>query len=396
LQELAANVQNMFRVKCVFRCEKPVLIAENWVATHLFRIAQEAVSNAIKHGSARQIEIALTSLPERLVLAIKDDGVGIQPRSSGHAGMGLRIMHYRATVIGGSLSIQRDPNGGTTVTCSIRQASHPARSAKNSDADALADPEIEYETAIKTFCEAQSAAPMGRSADHEPPLMTRKSKAAAQERRKIFIVDDHPMMREGLAQLIAHEPDLAVCGEADDGAEALAQIEKLKPDLALVDITLRSTNGLELIKDLRIRAPATSVLVISMHDESLYAERVLRAGGRGYVMKQEGGKKLMEAIRQVLSGKTYVSEKIAARIFDSFSGRPTESSSPVERLTDREFEVFQLIGGGLSTKEIADKLHVSAKTVEVHRVNIKQKLNVGTAPELIRFAVRWMESQKPG
>jgi DNA-binding NarL/FixJ family response regulator len=224
--------------------------------------------------------------------------------------------------------------------------------------------------------------------------MTPKPKAAARERKKIFIVDDHPMMREGLAQLIGHEKDLVVCGEADDAMAALEQIEKLKPDLALVDITLRSANGLELIKDLRIRAPATSVLVISMHDESLYAERVLRAGGRGYVMKQEGGKKLMEAIRHVLDGKTYVSEKIAARIFDSFSGRASEGSSPVERLTDREFEVFQLIGAGLSTKEIADKLHVSAKTVEVHRVNIKQKLNVGTAPELIRFAVRWMESQK--
>jgi DNA-binding NarL/FixJ family response regulator len=185
-----------------------------------------------------------------------------------------------------------------------------------------------------------------------------------------------------------------VCGEADDAAQALDQIEKLKPDLALVDITLRSSSGLELIKDLALRAPQTAILVISMHDESLYAERVLRAGGRGYVMKQEGGKKLMEAIRHVLSGKTYVSEKIAAKILDTFSGRQSEGASPVERLTDREFQVFQLIGQGLSTKEIADKLHVSAKTVEVHRVNIKQKLNVATAPELIRYAVRWVESQR--
>jgi DNA-binding NarL/FixJ family response regulator len=213
--------------------------------------------------------------------------------------------------------------------------------------------------------------------------------------KKIFIVDDHPMMRDGLAQLIAKESGLIVCGEADDAAQALEQIEKLKPDLALVDITLRSTNGLELIKDLAIRVPSTAVLVISMHDESLYAERVLRAGGQGYVMKQEGGKKLMEAIRHVLSGKTYVSEKMSAKILDIFSGRKTDSSSPVEKLTDREFEVFQLLGQGRSTKEIADKLHVSPKTIEVHRVNIKQKLNIGTAPELIRFAVRWAESQKP-
>ena len=223
--------------------------------------------------------------------------------------------------------------------------------------------------------------------------MTAKRKPATRDRKKIFIVDDHPMMREGLAQLIGHETDLVVCGEADDAAQALEQIEKLQPDLALVDITLRSTSGLELIKDLRIRVPALSILVISMHDESLYAERVLRAGGRGYVMKQEGGKKLMEAIRQVLNGKTYVSERISAKIFDLFSGRLTESSSPVERLTDREFEVFRLIGQGLSTKQIAEKLRVSAKTVEVHRVNIKQKLKVATAAELIHFAVRWMDSQ---
>lgn len=224
--------------------------------------------------------------------------------------------------------------------------------------------------------------------------MSAKAKTpAVRTRTKIFLVDDHPMMREGLAQLIAQETDLAVCGEADDAASALQQIIKLQPALALVDITLRSSNGLDLIRDLRLHAPAVAILVISMHDESLYAERVLRAGGRGYIMKQEGGKKLMQAIRHVLSGGTYVSDKISARILDLFAGRSAEDGSPVSRLTDREFQVFELIGAGLSTKEIAVRLHVSAKTVEVHRVNIKQKLKIGTAPELIRFAVRWAESQ---
>ena len=222
-----------------------------------------------------------------------------------------------------------------------------------------------------------------------------KKQSKGSEKKKIFIVDDHPMMRDGLAQMIANEPDLSVCGEAENASEALQKIEKLRPDLALVDITLRSGSGLELIKDLQTRLPTVAVLVISMHDESLYAERVLRAGGRGYVMKQEGGKKLMEAIRQVLNGQTYISPKISAKIVDAFTGRRSENSSPVETLTDREFEVFQLIGGGLSTKEIADKLRVSPKTIEVHRVNMKQKLNVATAPELIRFAVRWVESQRP-
>lgn len=214
-------------------------------------------------------------------------------------------------------------------------------------------------------------------------------------RKRIFIVDDHPMMRDGLRALISGESDLEVCGEADDALPALEQIEKLKPDLIIVDITLRSTSGLELLKDLHHRAPSVPALVISMHDESLYAERVLRAGGRGYVMKQEGGKKLMEAVRHVLSGQIFVSPKISAKILDAFSGHRPTGSSPVERLTNREFEVFQLIGGGLGTKDIAARLHVSTKTVEVHRVNIKQKLNVGTAQELIHFAVRWAESQKP-
>jgi DNA-binding NarL/FixJ family response regulator len=218
-----------------------------------------------------------------------------------------------------------------------------------------------------------------------------KGKTAKPSKKRILIVDDHPMMRDGLRQLIANEPDLEVCGEAEDATAALDLAESLKPDIALVDITLRSSNGLELIKDLHIRSPQTAVLVLSMHDESLYAERVLRAGGRGYIMKQEGGKKIIEGVRRVLSGGAFVSENISARILDSISGRGQKQSA-VASLTDREFEVFQLIGQGLSTAEMAEKLRVSVKTVEVHRVNIKNKLGVPTAPELIRFAVRWLES----
>ena len=210
-------------------------------------------------------------------------------------------------------------------------------------------------------------------------------------KKRILIVDDHPMMRQGLAQLIDNESDLSVCGEADTAGQALNIVGPQKPDLALVDISLPDKNGLELIKDLHIRSPGTAVLVLSMHDESLYAERVLRAGGRGYIMKQEGGKKIVEGVRRILSGAAYVSENISARILDSISGRG-QNKSAVASLTDREFEVFQLIGQGLSTTEMAEKLHVSVKTIEVHRVNIKNKLGVPTAPELIRFAVRWLES----
>ena len=229
---------------------------------------------------------------------------------------------------------------------------------------------------------------------HRSTPKTVKPKGATPiQKKRILVVDDHPMMRDGLRQLVAGEPDLEICGEAEDASSALEQAELLKPDLAIVDITLRSSSGLDFIKDLRIRSPATPVLVLSMHDESLYAERVLRAGGRGYIMKQEGGKKILEGIRQIAAGRTYVSEEVSARILDAFSGAQGEAKSPVDTLTDREFQVFQLIGQGLSTKEMADKLHVSAKTVEVHRVNIKEKLNLHTAPELLRFAVRWTEAQ---
>ncbi|HEV2456428.1 MAG TPA: response regulator transcription factor [Verrucomicrobiae bacterium] len=223
------------------------------------------------------------------------------------------------------------------------------------------------------------------------------NKKSAPRKKRIFIVDDHPMMRQGLAQLIGAEPDLMVCGEAEDAGRALDAVGALKPDLVLADISLPGKNGLELIKDLQAMQPGLQVLVISMHDESLYAERVLRAGGRGYIMKQEGGKKLMQAMRQVLEGRIYVSEKISAGILETLSGsRAGTQSSPMETLSDRELEVFQLIGQGKGTRDVADALHLSVKTVDVHRANIKAKLKLNSASELIRYAVRWTESQGGG
>jgi DNA-binding NarL/FixJ family response regulator len=221
-------------------------------------------------------------------------------------------------------------------------------------------------------------------------------KPAAAAKKKVLIVDDHPMMREGLAQLLDHEPDLCACCQADNATQALASVAKTRPDLALVDISLPDKSGLELIKDLHSMHPGVPILVVSMHDETLYAERVLRAGGRGYIMKQEGGKKLMQAIRQVLNGQIYVSEKMSAKILELFSGhRAATTNSPIEKLSDREFEVFQLIGQGQGTREIAQHLHLSVKTVEVHRANMKQKMQLKTGAELVRFAIRWTDAQKP-
>jgi DNA-binding NarL/FixJ family response regulator len=219
-------------------------------------------------------------------------------------------------------------------------------------------------------------------------------KAEKPKKARIFIVDDHPMTRAGLAHLINHQPDTILCGEAENAAEALDRIALSRPDLVLIDITLPGKSGLELIKDVKATRPDLSILVISMHDESLYADRVLRAGARGYITKHEGGDKLISAIRHVLSGKIYVSESMSAHILEIFSGgRPVTDRSSIQNLSDREFEVFQALGEGLSSHEIAKKLHLSAKTVDAHRANIKTKLKINTTAELISFAARWTTTQ---
>jgi DNA-binding NarL/FixJ family response regulator len=213
-------------------------------------------------------------------------------------------------------------------------------------------------------------------------------------RKKVLLVDDHPMMRAGLAQLINKQPDLMVCGEADDPAQAMRELERSKPEVVLTDITMPGRSGLEFIKDLRASYAELPILVVSMHDEMLYAERVLRAGARGYIMKEAGGEKLLAAIRQVLSGQIYIGPSVAAKIVDNFSAqKPRGSTSPIEKLSDREFEVFQLVGQGKSTRDIADSLGLSPKTVDVHRGNIKEKLELKDVTALVRYAVRWVETQ---
>ena len=224
--------------------------------------------------------------------------------------------------------------------------------------------------------------------------MIRKQAVTAKQKNRIFIVDDHPIVRKGLAQLINQEEDLLICGEADNAETALEALKKVKPDLAIVDISLRGIDGFELTKLIRARFDNIPVLVISMHDESLFAERALRVGARGYIMKQEAIEKMMEAIRKVLRGELYVSERVSANIVKRFvDGKAEGVSSPEELLSDREMEVFQLIGQGFGTRQIADQLHVSVKTVETYRANIKEKLNLKNATELMKHAVHWIESR---
>jgi DNA-binding NarL/FixJ family response regulator len=213
-------------------------------------------------------------------------------------------------------------------------------------------------------------------------------------KHKIFLVDDHPLVREWLTNLINEQLDLTVCGEAESGPQALQAIEQVKPDVAIVDIALRDSSGIELIKDLKQTCPNVSVLVLSMHEESHYAERALRAGARGYIMKRETTKKVVAAIRQVLSGQLYVSETIAAAMAAQFvSGKTLDAASPAQQLSDRELEVFEMLGQGRGTRQIAESLRVSVKTVQAYCARIKEKLNLASATELLREAVRWHEDR---
>ena len=204
----------------------------------------------------------------------------------------------------------------------------------------------------------------------------------------VLIVDDHPIVRHGLAQFINREQDLHVVGQANDAHEALEAIEKLKPDVVMVDLALKDRPGIELIKDIETRHPKLPVLVLSMHDESLWAERAIRAGARGYIMKEEATDRVLAALRRVLRGEIWVSDDVGARLLQKLSkgGAPAESS-PLAGLTDRELVIFRMLGLGLSVREIAEKLNLSTKTVDTHRDRIKEKLNFKSSLELLRYAI---------
>lgn len=212
--------------------------------------------------------------------------------------------------------------------------------------------------------------------------------------KRLLLVDDHPIMRHGLAQLIRAEPGLDVCGEAGSAREGLELAGRLKPDLVVIDLTLPDKNGLELLKDIQAQHPGTLCLVLSMHDETMYGERALRAGARGYIMKEAAADHLINAARKVLSGGIYVSDSMACRMLEQVTGqRARGATSGVETLSDRELEVLEMIGRGVATKNIAERLCISARTVEAHRAHIKEKLGVGDGAALVRYAVQWVESR---
>ena len=211
------------------------------------------------------------------------------------------------------------------------------------------------------------------------------------EAKRIVIVDDHPLFRNGLEQLIQSDSAFAVCGEANNASEAMDVIRKLNPDLAIVDLSLPGANGIELIKNIRAEFPKLPILVLSMHDESLYALRALRAGAEGYVMKHEAMANVIQAIHEVFNGRPYLSPAMAAQVITKFAHRGSQSEADaVERLSDRELEILELIGKGNEVRQIAKLLHLSPKTVETHRAHIKEKLNLQNARQVTRFAVQWV------
>lgn len=227
------------------------------------------------------------------------------------------------------------------------------------------------------------------------PMSTKTPPKPRTGEARVFLVDDHPIVRQGLALLIDREADLTVCGEADGGFPALQAIFELHPDIIVLDIALHGPNGLELLKTVRLRDPGLPVLVLSMHDELTYAERALRAGANGYIMKQEATEKLLIAIRRILRGEVYLSDRLTNRILHRFvRGSAPSVDSPLSNLSDRELEVFRLIGEGHATRQIADELHISIKTVESYQAHIKEKLSLRSARELLQHAIKWSLSEK--
>lgn len=224
-------------------------------------------------------------------------------------------------------------------------------------------------------------------------MATSRQKQTQKAKTRVLVVDDHPIVRQGLKQLIDHEPDLIVCGEAADRTETLNALKKKRPDICILDISLKRDSGLELIKQIRARGFKLPILVLSMHSESLYAERVLRAGGQGYVMKNEGAESLLTAVRQVLAGTIYLSTIMSGHLISKVVAGQLDGRAPIETLSDRELDVFRLIGFGRTTREIAEELGLSVKTIESYRAHIKKKLTLKSATQLVQHATRWLQEE---
>lgn len=354
VKKLCDRVQADYGISCILQWDNAAELDDSIETTHLYYIIRESMNNAIKHAHPKNIVITLADDGDYILLKVADDGSGIPEQVDMSAGMGMNIMQYRAWIIGAALQVQPNPGGGTLVTCNIR---------KSPDVDVA-----------RTYHD-KSPAPGQPSADNS----------------RILIVDDHPIVRQGLAEIIERTDGLDVHGEVGSVNEAIDFIARDQPQLVLVDVSLDGSSGLDLVKALKTRYPGLHTLMLSMFDEKLYGERAIRAGARGYVMKQEPPEKIIKAIRTVLDGGIYLSDSIKENILNSLATEPSDGGfSDIDSLTDREFEIFQLIGHGLGNRHIAEKLHVSIKTVENMREKIKTKLHMESSADLLQYAVQWM------
>jgi len=301
------------------------------------------LNNAVKHASPKNIAITISEDNAYYYIKIMDDGKGIPDEIDLAKGMGMHIMQYRAWIINASFQVQNNKSGGTLVQCIIQKSTQKA--------------------------------------------VIDKPKTG--KKYTIVIVDDHPIVLQGLQQLINTQKNLEVIGQATSADEAIDVVNRKIPDCIIVDISLNGTSGIELVKALKQRFPKLPALVLSMYDEKLYAERAIKAGARGYLMKQEAPDKIIQAIYTVLKGDVYLSSEMKEQMVQSLSDKGTMDSS-VEALTNREFEIFQLIGHGLGNKHIAQKLHISVKTVENVREKIKMKLHLETSQDLLQYAIEWV------
>lgn len=221
-------------------------------------------------------------------------------------------------------------------------------------------------------------------------MTARAQLAPATKKSTVLLIDDHPIVRQGLALLISREPDLSVCGEAEGAHSGLQAVAALQPDIVVLDLSLSGPDGLDVLKEIRLKSGNLPVLILSMHDETIYAERALRAGANGYIMKQEATERVLVAIRRILNGDVYVSERLTKTMLNQLvHGTASLKNSPIVNLTDRELEIFRLIGEGHSTRQIADELHLSVKTIESHQAHIKEKLALRNGRELVQHAIEW-------
>ncbi|MCX8123171.1 MAG: PAS domain S-box protein [Spirochaetes bacterium] len=343
LQEMIADINKNFSIKAILEWNITSNIDETIDTVHVYYIIREALNNAVKHGKPKNIAVTVSEDTMYYYLKVMDDGKGIPDEVDLTKGMGMHIMQYRAWIINASFQVQNNKNGGTIIQCTIQKG--PQR--------AVID------------------------------------KPKSGKKYSVVIVDDHPIVRQGLQQLINSQKNLEVIGQAQSADEAIEVVNKKIPDCILVDISLNGTSGIELVKALKQRFPKLPALVLSMYDEKLYAERAIKAGARGYLMKQEAPDKIINAIYTVLKGDIYLSSDMKEQMVQSLSDKGKIDSS-VESLTNREFEIFQLIGHGLGNKHIAQKLHISVKTVENVREKIKMKLHLESSQDLLQYAIEWV------